>query len=192
MYCYTNILLYYYIILLLYYCVTTLLYYHIILLLYDYIIILLYDYIAGEFGRDAERADCSSGGQSKLESTIYDNEDCKLSDKKSDAEMAVPSTKRSSLRVQWPCHLELAADDVWDYFSAYGHVVDLDWLEDDSDKGVEAFFHFRDPLFYSVVISHETSSFLNNMGRFNYYITQTYNYKQGFNCLVPIINPSNQ
>ena len=35
----------------------------------------------------------------------------------------VPSTKRYSLTVQWPCHKVLAADDVWDYFNVYGHVV---------------------------------------------------------------------
>ena len=35
----------------------------------------------------------------------------------------------ASLRVVWPSDEELAADDVWDHFSAYGSILELDWLE---------------------------------------------------------------
>ena len=33
--------------------------------------------------------------------------------------------------------MELAADDVADYFSAYGRVLGIDWIEDGSDNAFE-------------------------------------------------------
>ena len=56
----------------------------------------------------------------------------------------VPATTPHSLTVQWPCHKVLAADDVWGYFNVYGHVVDLDWLENSSDTGVETMVLYFD------------------------------------------------
>ena len=37
------------------------------------------------------------------------------------------------MRVQWSCRDELAADDILDYFSAFGVIEELDWLEDGDD-----------------------------------------------------------
>ena len=47
------------------------------------------------------------------------------------------STQCAHLRVTWPSHQELAADDVSDHFAKYGDILELDWLEDTGDSSVE-------------------------------------------------------
>ena len=43
----------------------------------------------------------------------------------------------------WPNSQELSADDTWNYFQAFGEIVDFDWLEDgqsDNTEVVRVFF----------------------------------------------------
>ena len=50
----------------------------------------------------------------------------------------VPAPRQGAcLRVVWPSIQELAADDVSDYFEAFGKIVELDWLEDQGQRNTE-------------------------------------------------------
>jgi hypothetical protein len=50
----------------------------------------------------------------------------------------VPAPRQGTcLRVVWPSIQELAADDVCDYFEAFGKILELDWLDDDWQTNTE-------------------------------------------------------
>lgn len=51
------------------------------------------------------------------------------------------------IRVQWPCTLELAADDVLDHFGVFGNISDMEWLDVEGGKEtIKLYFESRESI----------------------------------------------